>query len=33
MSDKLRKVDYFYADMPNTPGQGAKVMAGSPRRA
>ena len=26
MSDKLRKVDYFYAMMPNTPGQGAKVM-------
>ena len=28
MSDKLRKVDYFYADIPNTPGQAAKIMAG-----
>jgi len=28
MSDKLRKVDYFYALIPNTPGQGAKVMNG-----
>ena len=28
MSDKLRKVDYFYAMIPNTPGQGAKVMNG-----
>lgn len=28
MRDKLRKVDYFYAVMPNTPGQGAKVMKG-----
>lgn len=28
MSDKVRKVDYFYATMPNTPGQGAKVMNG-----
>lgn len=28
MSDRLRKVDYFYATMPNTPGQGAKVMNG-----
>jgi len=26
MADALRKVDYFYATMPNTPGQGAKVM-------
>jgi len=26
MADTLRKVDYFYATMPNTPGQGAKVM-------
>lgn len=28
MSDTLRKVDYFYTMLPNTPGQGAKVMAG-----
>lgn len=28
MSDKLRKVEYFYTMIPNTPGQGAKVMAG-----
>ena len=28
MSDKLRKVDYFYADIPNTPGQAAKIMTG-----
>ena len=28
MSDKLRKVDYFYTDIPNTPGQAAKIMAG-----
>jgi hypothetical protein len=28
MSDTLRKVDYFYTDIPNTPGQGAKIMAG-----
>jgi hypothetical protein len=28
MSDKLRKVDYFYVMIPNTPGQGAKVMNG-----
>ena len=27
MSDTLRKVDYFYTMLPNTPGQGAKVMA------
>jgi hypothetical protein len=26
MVDELRKVDYFYATMPNTPGQGAEVM-------
>lgn|SRR5690242_7785633 len=26
MADTLRKVDYFYATMPNTPGQGARVM-------
>ena len=29
MSDTLRKVDYFYTDIPNTPGQGAKIMAGT----
>ena len=28
MSDTLRRVDYFYTMLPNTPGQGAKVMAG-----
>jgi hypothetical protein len=28
MRDKLRKVDYFYTDIPNTPGQAAKIMAG-----
>lgn len=28
MGDTLRKVDYFYAMIPNTPGQGAKVMNG-----
>ena len=28
MGDKLRKVDYFYTDIPNTPGQAAKIMAG-----
>ena len=28
MSDTLRKVDYFYTDIPNTPGQGAKILAG-----
>jgi len=27
MSDTLRKVEYFYASIPNTPGQGAKIMA------
>jgi hypothetical protein len=26
MKDKLRRVDYFYTIIPNTPGQGAKVM-------
>jgi prephenate dehydratase len=26
MTDTVRKVDYFYATIPNTPGQGAKVM-------
>lgn len=28
MGDTLRRVDYFYATLPNTPGQGAKVLAG-----
>src|SRR4029077_11030282 len=28
MSDTLRKVDYFHTMVANTPGQGAKVMAG-----
>ena len=28
MSDKLRKVDYYYVMVPNKPGQGAKIMAG-----
>lgn len=28
MADTVRKVDYFYAMMPDTPGQGAKVLAG-----
>ena len=28
MSDMLRKVDYFYADIPNTPGQAAQILAG-----
>jgi hypothetical protein len=28
MGDTLRKVEYFYATLPDTPGQGAKVMAG-----
>jgi len=27
MSDKLRKVDYFHAMVPNKPGQGATTMA------
>ena len=26
MSDSLRKVDYFYVMMPNTSGQGAKIL-------
>lgn len=26
MADRIRKVDYFYAMVPNTPGQGAKIM-------
>ena len=26
MRDKLRKVDYFYTMLPNTPGQGSKIM-------
>jgi prephenate dehydratase len=28
MSDTLRKVNYFYTTLPNTPGQAAKVLAG-----
>ncbi|MEO8751539.1 MAG: hypothetical protein ABI624_02545 [Casimicrobiaceae bacterium] len=28
MSDTLRKVEYYYVDISNTPGQGAKIMAG-----
>lgn len=28
MSNSLRKVDYFYVMVPNTAGQGAKVLAG-----
>lgn len=28
MSDTLRKVDYFHTMVANTPGQGAKIMAG-----
>ena len=28
MSDKLRKVDYFYVMVPNKAGQGAKIAAG-----
>ncbi|HEX8012527.1 MAG TPA: hypothetical protein VF814_16575 [Casimicrobiaceae bacterium] len=28
MSDRVRKVDYFYVLVPNTAGQGAKVLAG-----
>src|SRR5215470_617777 len=28
MADRLRKVDYFYVTVPNTAGQGAKVLAG-----
>lgn len=26
MANRIRKVDYFYAMVPNTPGQGAKIM-------
>ena len=28
MSDRVRKVDYFYVTVSNTPGQAAKVLAG-----
>ena len=28
MADTLRKVDYFYVMVANTPGQGAKVLSG-----
>ena len=28
MSDRVRKVDYFYVMVPNTAGQAAKVLAG-----
>jgi len=28
MADRLRKVDYFYVMVPNTAGQGAKVLCG-----
>ncbi|MBA3505262.1 MAG: hypothetical protein H0T80_05710 [Betaproteobacteria bacterium] len=28
MSDNVRKVDYFYTTVSNTPGQGAEIMAG-----
>jgi hypothetical protein len=28
MADRLRKVDYFYVTVPNTAGQGSKVLAG-----
>jgi len=28
MSDDVRKVDYFYTTVSNTPGQGAEIMAG-----
>ena len=28
MSDRVRKVDYFYVMVPNTAGQGAKILAG-----
>ena len=27
MSDRVRKVDYFYVMVPNTAGQAAKVLA------
>jgi len=28
MSDNVRKVDYFYTTVSNTPGQGSEIMAG-----
>jgi hypothetical protein len=28
MSDNVRKVDYFYVMVPNTPGHGAKILSG-----
>jgi len=28
MADRLRKVDYFYVMVPNTAGQGSKILAG-----
>jgi len=28
MADKVRKVDYYYVMVPDTPGQGAKVLSG-----
>src|SRR5215475_9357756 len=28
MADRLRKVDYFYVTVPNTAGQGAKILSG-----
>ena len=28
MADRLRKVDYFYVTVPNTAGQGSKILAG-----
>jgi hypothetical protein len=28
MSEKLRKVDYFYAMVPNTAGKGSKILSG-----
>ena len=28
MADRVRKVDYFYVMVPNTAGQGAKVLSG-----
>jgi hypothetical protein len=31
MANKLRKVDYFYVMVPNTAGQGAKIMDGLAR--
>jgi len=27
MTDSLRTVDYFYTFVPNTPGQGSKILA------